>query len=65
MLVLALFLAQILVGAFTVWASFAVELKALHLALATTVWAAMTVLAVMSLARRYPSGTTSKELTNG
>jgi heme A synthase len=73
MLVLALFMAQILVGAFTVWSSFAVELKALHLALATTVWAAMTVLAVASLTRsdygiapsKPPGLTGGKELANG
>jgi heme A synthase len=65
MLVLALFAAQVLVGAFTVWTSFSVELKALHLAMATGVWAAMTVLAVASLTRSGPSGTPSKELANG
>ena len=65
MLVLALFAAQVLVGAFTVWTSFSVELKALHLAMATGVWAAMTVLAVASLTRSGPSGTPSKELAHG
>jgi heme A synthase len=51
MLALGLFMAQILVGWFTVLAGFSAELRALHLAMATAVWAAVTVLAVTSLAR--------------
>lgn len=40
-----LFLSQVLVGAATVWSGFPTEMKALHLALATLVWAALVTLA--------------------
>ena len=46
----ALFLAQVLAGALTVWLKFPDEMRALHLALGTTVWAAMAGLAALSLA---------------
>ena len=51
MLALGLFMAQILVGWWTVWGSFIPELKALHLAMATAVWLAVAALAVTSLTR--------------
>ncbi|MCH7606227.1 MAG: heme A synthase [Chloroflexi bacterium] len=47
----ALFLGQVLVGAATVWLKFPVELKALHLALATLVWGAMVALTALSYDR--------------
>ena len=47
-----LFLAQVIAGALTVWFNFPEELRALHLALGTTVWAAMAGLAALSLAPR-------------
>ena len=40
-----LFLSQVLVGAATVWSGFPIEMKALHLSLATLVWAALVTLA--------------------
>ncbi len=46
---LALFTAQILVGAAAIWTNFPVELRALHIALATAVWAALAALALLSL----------------
>ena len=46
----ALFLAQVLAGALTIWLKFPTELRALHLALGTSVWAAMAGLAALSLA---------------
>lgn len=48
----ALFLAQVIAGALTVWLKFPEELRALHLALGTAVWAAMAALAALSLAPR-------------
>lgn len=45
----ALFTAQILVGAAAIWTNFPVELRALHIALATAVWAVMAALALLSL----------------
>jgi len=47
----ALFLGQVIVGAATVWLKFPVELKALHLALATLVWGAMVALTALSFDR--------------
>lgn len=47
----ALFLGQVIVGAAAVLLSFPVELKALHLALATLLWGAMVALASLSFAR--------------
>ena len=46
----ALFLAQVVAGALTVWLKFPAELRGLHLALGTAVWAAMAGLAALSLA---------------
>ena len=56
---LALFLAQALVGAGVIWAGFGkdVELRALHLALASGVWALIAALAVISYSRESVSGT--------
>ena len=48
----ALLLAQVIVGALTIWLRFPEELRALHLALGTMVWAAMAGLAALSLAPR-------------
>ena len=45
----ALFLAQILVGAATVWLNFPVEVRALHLALGTAVWGAIVGLVALVL----------------
>ncbi len=44
----ALFAAQILVGAAAIWTNFPVELRALHIALATAVWAIIAALALVS-----------------
>ena len=52
----ALFLGQIIAGALTVWLKFPEELRALHLALGTAVWAAMAGLAALSLAPRDQAG---------
>ena len=43
--VATLFVAQVMVGAATVWLTFPVEFQALHLAAATTVWTSLAVLA--------------------
>ena len=40
--------AQLLVGGFAVWTAFPVELRALHIALATAVWAIMATLALLT-----------------
>ena len=45
---LILFAAQLLVGGIAVWTAFPVELRALHIALATAVWAVMASLALLS-----------------
>ena len=49
--VAAFFLAQIVVGAVAVWLRFPVELRALHLALATLVWGTMVALASLVFIR--------------
>ena len=51
-----LFLAQVIVGALTIWLKFPEEIRALHLALGTAVWAAMAGLAALSLAPRDQAG---------
>ena len=50
---LALFVAQALVGAGVIWAGFGkdVELRALHLALASGVWALAAALGILSYSR--------------
>ena len=47
----ALFLAQVVTGAVAVWLRFPVELRALHLALATLVWGTMVALASLVFIR--------------
>ena len=46
----ALFLAQVIVGALTIWLEFPQDLRALHLSLGTALWAAMAGLTTLSLA---------------
>ena len=45
------FLAQVLIGAATVWAGFPLEVRLLHLAMATVAWAGLATLAVISYTR--------------
>ncbi len=56
---LGLFLAQALVGAGVIWAGFGrdVELRALHLALASGVWALVAALAILGYSREPGQGT--------
>jgi heme A synthase len=49
MAVAAAFVAQVMVGAATIWLDFAVELRALHQATATAMWGGMAGLAALSL----------------
>ncbi len=51
----ALFAVQVLVGALTIWLRFPVELRALHLALATLLWGAMVWLAAVGFTQVNPS----------
>ena len=51
----AVFAAQVLAGAFTVWARFPVELRALHLALATLLWAAVVALTAVAFTETRPA----------
>ena len=51
MIVAALFMAQVVVGAVTIWSGFAIGLTALHLAMATAVWGTTAALAMLSLSR--------------
>ena len=44
----ALFVAQVVVGAFVIWADFSQDVRALHLAMATAVWIAVSALVVMT-----------------
>jgi heme A synthase len=44
----ALFVAQVVVGAFVIWADFSQDLRALHLTMATAVWIAVSALVVMT-----------------
>ena len=46
---LLIFVAQVIVGAFTVWTGFAIALKVAHLSLATLMWLSAVVFAVMYL----------------
>ncbi|MFQ6027198.1 MAG: COX15/CtaA family protein, partial [Dehalococcoidia bacterium] len=43
------FLAQVLIGAMSIWLGFPVEFRALHLALATAVWVLVAALAIVGL----------------
>lgn len=57
MAVAALLLIQVVVGAAMVWLEFPKSFTALHLSMATTVWASVVALAVLSFASRaVPSG---------
>ena len=47
-LLLLAFVAQILVGAFTVWLGFTPEIKAIHLSMATLVWIALVFVAALT-----------------
>ncbi len=49
MAVAALFVAQVLIGAVTVWLVFPAELQALHLAAATALWASMVLLVGLAI----------------
>ena len=56
MAIAALFLAQMIVGAGTVWLNFPVEFRALHLAIATAVWGMMAWLVWLSFtSERLPA----------
>ena len=46
--VAGLYLAQVLIGAATVWTGFSVQLKSLHLSVATLLWASLVALGAMS-----------------
>lgn len=59
--VAALFVAQVMVGAGVIWLNFQVEFRALHLAVATSVWAAVALLALLVFTQGRPVDT---ELTN-
>lgn len=48
MAAVALLVAQVLVGAGVVWADFSQDMRALHLAMATSVWIAISALAVLT-----------------
>ncbi|HLF05456.1 MAG TPA: hypothetical protein VI855_09605, partial [Dehalococcoidia bacterium] len=50
-----LFAAQVLVGALMVWTGFPVALMALHLALASSMWAATVAMASLSLPALRPA----------
>ena len=52
--VAALFVMQIVLGAITVFAGFPIQLTALHLAMGTAVWAAISATAFVSLTPRRP-----------
>jgi len=52
----ALFLAQVFIGAVTVWLKFPADFRALHLGLATAIWGTLVVLAALSFtAPRLPA----------
>ena len=57
----ALFLAQVMVGAATIWLGFPRSFIALHLSMATAVWTAVVAMVALSFApRRAPSGVMSR-----
>jgi heme A synthase len=56
MIVAALFSAQVVVGAVTIFARFPIELMALHLAMGTAVWGAVATLALLALTRQPATG---------
>ncbi len=51
----ALFLAQVLIGAVTVWLKFPADFRALHLGVATAVWGTVVVLAALSFTAKHLS----------
>ena len=53
MAIAALLLAQMIIGAGTVWLKFPVEMRALHLAVATAAWGMMAWLVALSFTREY------------
>lgn len=56
MAVAALFAVQVMVGAATVWLTFPVEYRALHMAIATAVWGSIVVLGLVTYTQsRHPS----------
>ena len=54
LLALTIFAAQVLVGALAVWWGLPTALRALHVALATLAWAALTTATLLPLTRRSP-----------
>ena len=48
MVAVALFLAQVLAGAGVIWGDFGEEVRALHLAIGTSVWITVSALVVMT-----------------
>jgi heme A synthase len=56
MSIASLLLAQVIIGAVTVWLKFPVEIRALHLGVATVAWAMMAWLAALSFTRHYLPG---------
>ena len=62
------FLAQVLVGAVTVWSGFSTELRAAHLAMATLVWTALALAAALTYLRHeapLPKAKTSRRRVAG
>jgi heme o synthase len=59
-IVAALFVAQVLVGAVTIFARFPIGLMALHLAMGTAVWGTIAALAILALTRRPEAGPASQ-----
>ena len=53
MAIAALLLAQMMIGAATVWLKFPVEIRALHLGIATLVWGMMAWLVTLGFTRQY------------
>lgn len=56
LIVAALFIAQVVVGAVTIFARFPVGLMALHLAMGTAVWGTIAALAILALTRQPAAG---------
>lgn len=66
MAVATLFIAQVMIGAATIWLTFPQEYRALHLAVGTAVWGGITLLTLLIFTERQIStvGPTSEELTS-
>jgi heme A synthase len=60
MMVAALFVVQMAVGAVTIFARFPTELMALHLAMGTAVWGTIAALAILALTRQPAAGPAPK-----